>query len=425
MSVQVFDIANGVQGLFIENKHLNTTLISYNFYLPLNRENMAKFSLLPYLITSCSADYPEFTKLNLRLFELYGADLSCAVSKNGDYLHVRLGINTINDQLSFDSCKPVEEAAELITKLVFEPSLTGKSFKREDVQREKRKTIERIEGEINNKRSFARTRLLNCMFSNDPYGKFIYGTADEVEKIDPKELYLVWKNLLETAIVRINIVGKSLPHGFFQNIKDRFGKFERENVAPKGLFVKLEEADEVQYVTERFDVSQGKIVMGFSSKLHGTLKEAAALTLCGDIFGGGPYSKLFENVREKQSLCYYCSASARRTKGFLLVDSGIEEKNAEKLVEAVMEQLGDIKNGKFDGSLIEASKKSIIDSLEGCYDSARALDGWYSKEPGVLCSPKEAVEIIRAVTKEEIIKAANGLKLHTVYRLLPKGGDTE
>lgn len=422
MSVKVFDIANGVQGFFVESGHLNTTLISYNFYLPLNRDNMAKFAFLPYVLTSCSKEYKEFSKLNLRLFELYGADLGCTVSKSSDYLHIKLSINTINDDLSYDSSQPATEAANLITGLIFEPSLDGKAFREGDVFREKRKTVERIEGEINNKRSFARNRLLNNMFGDDPYGKFIYGTVKEVEEITVEELYDVWRNLLSTAIVRINVVGKSMPQEMFEEAKRRFGELPRNNVTEKGWFIKLPEAEEVKDVTERFDVSQGKIVMGFSSELHGNLKEAAALTLCGDIFGGGPYSKLFENVREKQSLCYYCSASARRGKGFLLVDSGIEEQNADKLISAVMEQLEDIKAGKFEDSLIESSKKAIIDSLDGCYDSVAALDGWYTKELGEQCSPKEAAEIIRRITRDEIIKAAKGLKLHTVYRLLPKGG---
>lgn len=422
MSVKVFDIANGVQGLFVETKHHNTTLISYNFYLPLNGENMAEFALLPYLLTSCSKEYEEFTKLNLRLFELYGADLSCSVSKSGDYMHIKISINTINDELSYDKSKPVSEAAELITKLIFEPSVNGEVFKENDVSREKRKTVERIEGEINNKRSFARSRLLKYMFGDDPYGKFIYGTAEEVEKLDGKELYKTWKALLQTAIVRINVVGKSIPEGLFDDVKKRFSGLKREKISDKSRCVKLEEAEQAEDITERFDVSQGKIVMGFSSKLRGSIEDAAALTLCGDIFGGGPYSKLFENVREKQSLCYYCSAASRRVKGFLLVDSGIEEENAERLVAAVLEQLEDIKEGKFDDSLIEASKKAIIDSLDGCYDSVAALDGWHSKELGEMCSPKEAAEIINRVTREDIINAANGLKLHTVYRLLPKGG---
>ena len=152
MSVTVFDIANGVQGYYIKNNRFNTTLISYNFYIPLNAENMAKNALLPYLLTSCSKEYPDYINLNLRLLELYGADLFCSATKCGDCFHIKMGISVINNNLSFDTSLPVNEAAELLSGLIFNPALEQGSFKPFDTEREKRKTIERIEGEINNKK---------------------------------------------------------------------------------------------------------------------------------------------------------------------------------------------------------------------------------------------------------------------------------
>lgn len=423
MSVKIFDIAQGVQGYYIENKRFNTTLLTYNFYIPLNAESMATDSLLPYLLTSCSEQFRDYIDLNIRLLELYGADLSCSATKCGDCFHIKIGISVINDELSFDGTKPVSAAAELISGLLFAPALKGESFYTDDIQREKRKTIERIEGEINNKRAFARTRMLAEMFGDDPYGKFSYGTVEEVESITGEQLYFAWRKMLETAAIRINVVGKALPTEVFDNAKQLFAKVNRRSITDTTRFVKLPEAETVKDVTERFEVTQGKLAMGFTSELHGSIKASAALTLCTDIFGGGPYSKLFENVREKQSLCYYCSASARRSKGFIVVESGIEEQNADKVVAAVINELEDIKKGNFDDSVVESSKKAITDSLLGYYDNASAIDIWYSREINDLYTPEQAADIILEVTREDIIAAAKGIKLHTVYRLLPKGGE--
>ena len=135
---------------------------------------MAINSLLPYLLTSCSNKYKDYIALNRRLLELYGADLSCSVSKCGDCMHVKIGINVINNEFSLDEGKPVTEAAELLSELIFSPAVSDGRFSSDDLERERLKTIERIEGEINNKRSFAKTRLLEEMFTPDPYGKFIY-----------------------------------------------------------------------------------------------------------------------------------------------------------------------------------------------------------------------------------------------------------
>ena len=423
MSLKIFSLTKGVDGYYIPNDRFSTTLITCNLYIPLNAETMAAESLLPYLLSSCCEKYRDYIDLNIRLLELYGADLSCSATKCGDRFHIKLGINVINDKFSFDGGSPVAEAADLLCGLIFAPALENGDFSPLDIDREKRKTIERIEGEINNKRSFARTRLLAEMFGKDPFGKFSYGSVDEVSKIDSDALVSVWRRLLETAYVRICAVSGSYPEKAFEKFADMFKSIPRHDITDTDYFRELPEAKSVKDITERFEVTQGKLALGFTSDLHGSLKESAALSLLSDIWGGGPYSKLFENVREKESLCYYCSASSRRSKGFVMVESGIEEQNAQKVVDAVLRELDDIKKGNFDDSVIEASKKSVTDALAGYYDSAAALDAWYTRELGEPVSPEEASDIIMKVSREEIIEAAKGIKLHTVYRLLPKRGE--
>lgn len=420
MSLQKCEIEKGVEGYYIENSRFNTTLITYNFYLPFNKNSMATNSLLPYILTSCSNEFRDYIELNLALLELYGADLSCSVSKCGDCFHTKIGVSIINDELAFENDAPVSRAAKMLSDLLFAPAVSGNTFFEEDIKREKRKTIERIEGEINNKRAFARTRLLEEMFGDDPYGKFIYGSVQEVEKISGIELYNAWRELLSTAYVRINVIGKEYPNSVFATAKECFSKLDRKNTADTKRITAIEATDNPKDITERFDVTQGKLALGFTSRIKGGLKTAAALSLFSDVFGGGPYSKLFSNVREKQSLCYYCSASSRRTKGIVLVESGIEEANAQKTIDAVLSELEEMKKGNFDDSVIEASKKAITDSLYGYYDNATALDIWYSREINEDISPKDAAEIVMNVTREDITEAAKGVNLHTIYRLLPK-----
>ena len=423
MSVQKIDIAPGVDGYYIENTRFNTTLLTYNFYFPLNAKKMATNALLPFLLTSCNEEYRDYIDLNIGLLEIYGADLSCSVSKSGDLFHVKIGINVINNNLALENDMPVNKAAALVSDLIFAPALEDAGFIEEDIKREKRKTIERIQGEINNKKSYARTRLFEEMFGADPYGKFIYGSVDEVEAITGGQLYNAWLELLATAYVRINVIGNEYPEEVFAQAKEKFAALNRSfspDILKSGI--NLEQVDTPRDITERFNVTQGKIAMGFTSETKGSLKTAAALSLFSDIFGGGPYSKLFENVREKQSLCYYCSAVSRRNKGFVTVESGVEEQNAQKTIDAVLKELSDMQNGIFDDSTVDASKKAITDSLYGYYDNANAIDIWYSREIKEELSPEEAAEIVMNVTREDVIKAAKGVKLHTIYRLMPKEG---
>ncbi len=422
MSEKVCRLANEAVGRFIPSNRFNTTLISFHFYLPLENEYMTEDALLPYLLTSCSEEYKSFTELNKKLLALYGAELSCSVSKSGDYLHTRIGISVINNSFAFEGEDVVDQATELLLSLIFSPAVINGTFSESDLQREKRKTLERIENEINNKRAYARSQLLSIMLPDDPYGKFIYGTSAEVERISGLDMVRAWKRLINESVISFNVVAKERPDRIFETVREKLSQFDRSNVAKIKPAKKITQAEEVNDVTAYMDVTQGKLVMGFTSEVYGSMCKALPLVIFSDIFGGGPYSYLFENVREKMSLCYYCSSSQRRAKGLLVIDSGVEKENFDKAYEAILAELSRMQKGDIDPEKLAVSKRSVIDSIASYYDSAAALDNWYATNllDEESLSVDDVISLIKNITLDEIVRVACGIRLHTVYRLMPK-----
>jgi len=156
--------------------------------------------------------------------------------------------------------------------------------------------------------------------------------------------------------------------------------------------------------------------------MSGNDDESLPMMVMSDIFGGGPYSRLFANVREKMSLCYYCTASCIRQKGLLIVESGVEAQNCEKAQKEILNQLEIVKKGEFSDFEFESSIKSICDSLNTYNDSLTSLNNWYAIKINntKLYSPSDIAEKIKKITKQDVIDAANGVNLHTVYKLVPK-----
>lgn len=419
MSVSPVKLSDGVDGVYISNSRFNTTTISFNFYLPLRFDTIAENALLPYILTSCSAKYKTFTELNMELSMLYGADLTVSVNKVGDAQHIKIAISVINDEYSLSDTPVTKQAISLLTELIFNPLTENGAFLSADTERERRKLLEHVIGEINDKRIYARNRLISEMFSGLPAGVSAHGTVDAIQKITNRDLFNAWQRFLTNAYIRVQVVGKNSPEEIFNDISAKFSGLNRTVDESFRKTENLLSANAVKRVTDKMDVTQGKLVMGFSSELHGP--DAYALSVATDIFGGGPYSGLFENVREKLSLCYYCSASAKKLKGYVMVDSGVELENAQKAEKEILNQLEIVKNGKFSEFTYNASIKSIVGSLNSYNDSISTIDAWYSlnisnKE---LKSPEEVADIISRVTVQDVIKAANGIKLHTVYSLLP------
>lgn len=426
MSNKVLELAKGVEGLFIKNTRFNTTLISCNFYLPLKKETAAEFALLPFILTSCSKKYPDFSRLNYKLNRLYGASLDASAEKYGDYQLLKITVSVINDRFTFDGDSLVKQAADLILGLIFEPCCENGAFLPEDLAREKRKAIEHIKGEYSEKRIYAKNRLIEEMYKEEPYGVAKCGTVEDVEKITGESLYKAWETMLKRAFVRFHVVGAEMPSGLFENITEKFSSVSREDIIDCKVSAPTNAVKVPNTVTEYMPVSQGKLVMGFSCEMYGNDSVTLPLLVMCDIFGGGPYSRLFSNVREKLSLCYYCSASSVRQKGLITVESGIETENAEKAQKEILSQLEVVKNGKFTDFEYESSIKSLCDSLRGYNDSQISIDAWYTlkvNNDGIY-SPEEIAEKIKNVTREDIIRAAKGVKLHTVYKLLPAKTDS-
>ncbi len=422
MSAKITALSNGAEGVFIKNDRFNTTLVSFNFYVPLSRETAAEYALLPFVMSSSSKKYPDFSRLNYKLAKLYGANLSASAEKVGDFQLLKIAISVIEDRFSLDGESLCDSALELLCELIFEPKAENGEFCIDDVEREKRKAIEHIRGDLAQKRIYAKKRLIEEMYKDEPYGTPKCGNEEDVNKITGTSLYKAWQKMLATAFLRVNVVSRTMPNGLFDKISDRFEGIDRTSITDCTSSMPTPPSSTPRTVIEEMNIAQGKLCMGFSSELYGDDEKTAALTVMCDIFGGGPYSLLFNNVREKMSLCYYCAASSVKAKGLITVDSGVEKENAEKAEKEILNQLDVIKQGAFSDEEFDSSIKSITDSFKSYNDSQGLLDAWYSIKivKDKLLSPEDAAALIQNVTRDDVTRVANGIKLHTVYKLLPK-----
>ena len=291
MSVSPVKLSDGVDGVYISNSRFNTTTISFNFYLPLRFDTIAENALLPYILTSCSAKYKTFTELNMELSMLYGADLTVSVNKVGDAQHIKIAVSVINDEYSLSDTPVTKQAISLLNELIFNPLTENGAFLSADTERERRKLLEHVIGEINDKRIYARNRLISEMFSGLPAGVSAHGTDDAIQKITNRDFFNAWQRFLTNAYIRVQVVGKNSPEEIFNDISAKFSGLNRTVDESFRKTENLLSANAVKRVTDKMDVTQGKLVMGFSSELHGP--DAYALSVATDIFGGGPYAARF------------------------------------------------------------------------------------------------------------------------------------
>ncbi len=419
-------ICDGVNFRSIRDTKFKTMRISAHLIVPMSRQTAAENALLPFLLSRASREYPDFTKLGQRLAELYGASLNADVQKLGDLQVLSLSVSGIADRYALEGEAISGELAKLLCSILFDPPLVDGLFPEDGFEQEKRQTMELIDSEYSDKRTYARQRCEAIMCADEPYGVNRYGGKEDIARVERPALTAAWKRLLDTAKIELMVLGDCDPAPVYEGFRAAFETLGSRKTADCTTKV-VRSAEKVNTVTEKMDVAQGKLVMGFRTGTATPDEEVPATRLMAALFGGTPNSKLFLNVREKLSLCYYCSASYNSMKGIMLVQSGVEVKNMERAKEEILRQLDEVKQGNFDESEVEAAKMSLCNSYRTLSDSLGGLENWYLSQTFASHSqqPEEAAAQINAVTRQEIIDAANRVTLDTVYCLVGNGEDAQ
>lgn len=417
--MQIMSNKGGITTAFIKTTKFKSELLTIRFILPLKSETAGDNSLAASIIFETSDNYRQAGMLSRALSKLYGAGVNVSVDRVGDNQIITFSLKSLADKYALGEEKCFTKGAEILYEILFNPYLVDGAFEKGNFSKMKRILLDKIDSEINDKRIYAKNQLLRTMFKGLPYETSRLGSKERVEAATEKTAYEGYKRILNEAEIYISFSGENYPEELIEKFLSAFPKGERkvsrEIINPENLTTP-------NVVTEEMDITQGKLVMGFLAP-KGQDRETYPYMIMSDIFGGGPYSKLFENVREKMGLCYYCSARMTRIKGFLMVESGVEKENAIKAKDAILEQLEDIKCGKFSQEVIESSKKSICDSLNSLKDSNIVMDNWFGVRSGEEnpVTPEEMESLIKSVTKEQIIECAKSLVPHTFYFLLPQG----
>ena len=417
--IKRFELSDGVIGNFIPTTRFKTARLSVSFYVPMREDTASAYALLPFILTGCGKEYPTSRIISRHLDNLYNAALACECTKMGDLQLLSVSITCMENKYALDGSDIVLKCANMLSSLIFNPLCDEGGFEEQNFEKEKRLMIERIDSEINNKRSYALSRCVAEVCKGEPCSIPRYGSRQGQVELTRGELYAAWETLLRTAYVRIGYLASEENEKVFDILGKAFSDLDRKVIDINAPIVSPAK-ETVSEIHDRMPVKQGKLVLGFRTNIHGGDKDTYKVMVTTDLFGGGPYSRLFDNVREKMSLCYYCAARANRGKGYMTVDSGVEFDNMDKTHNEILNQLDIVCKGEFDDEALAASKRALCDTFRAAGDSQPLIDRWHADRLFVADapSPDEVAALINSVTKEDVIETAKTFKLDTVYRLL-------
>lgn len=406
---------------YIPMDKLKTTTLGLFIHRAVSKEEVSANALLARVLKRGCKKYNDSTKIAKYLQNLYGASFYGGVNPKGSDQIISFVTGGISDKYAPDGEKILEGMSELLLSVVFEPLAEDGAFKKDIVEQEKANLKDRINGLINDKRSYAIQRCKSEMCKGEPAGIYHLGSVEEVDKIDECRLYEHYKNVISNSVIDIYVCGEADISGIKNKLEEYISRLEFNTAAIAKCEARKQFGD-IKRVTDRLDVTQGKLALGFRTNILPTDADYFALMTANSVFGSGAHSKLFNNVREKMSLAYYAASRLEKQSGIMLVDAGIQFENFEKAYDETLVQLRELQNGNISEEELDASIKAIVNVLETYKDDQVYMIEWYlsQKVDGTNYTIEQVKEKIEKVTVDDVKAAAEKIQLDTVYFLAGK-----
>ena len=417
------ELSPGVHLTAVHTKKFKSCVLGATLLSPLDRETASLNALIPSVLRRGTAEHPDMEALSAALDELYGGSVEPMVRTRGETQCVGFLGSFLDDAYTLDGASILEPAAGLLGELLLRPYTVDGAFCPDYTRGERDNLVDRIRAQVNEKRSYALSRLKQEMCAGEPFGVDRLGDEAHASAITARSLWDQYRALLASAPLELYYCGSAQSQRVADALCSALSDLPRSAArAVPARPVRQNVPAQPRYVEEALDVTQGKLTMGFRAGADVWSEQYPALVLANAIYGGTTTSRLFLNVREKLSLCYYASSQLEKFKGVMLVSSGVEFDQFAPARDEILAQLAACKAGDFEDWELEGARRSVVGALKSAMDAqGRLEDFWLGQAvAGLTEGPDALAGRVEQVTREQVVRALNTLELDTVYFLKGK-----
>ena len=428
MEIKHSEINNGKLRLHtLTTDKFKMSRFSINFIVNSDARRSPLYKLMLAVMMRGSEKYPTITDINRALDERYDTTVAYTNTRVGDKSIYKISCKLLKNKYVFegDNTRILDEALEIVSDILFHPVRDGDGLlKSSYVESEKRIEIDNISARINDPKAYASEQCSRHMFEGSKYEVY-GGDCELVDSFGARELTENIQRFFDECRVECFYVGDESHERILSLVEQNF-PFPQSfdgNIRYAESAFECERAE--QYIEETKDVMQARLVLGYRCGTVLSDRDYYAMALFNEIFGGGSTSKLFMNVREKRSLCYYCYSSLHSATGTIKVGCGIDPQKKDEALSEIAVQLNAIKSGEITENEIEIAKRTLMAGLRQVNDTPSAIEAYTFRRilAGVEETPADSRERISALTKDDVIRVAQRVVLDTVYFMDGYGED--
>lgn len=410
----------------IKNNKFKSIYFSINFTMEANKKEMSENSLLAAVLSKSCEKYKTQKEIQKYLYSLYGANFDIGIEKFGDLYNIEFRCECINKQFLPDNEDVVDEVLMFLNDIIFKPNVTNNKFDDKIVEREKEFVINKIKEVKDDKLRYGVRKAEELMCKNEPFGVYVYGDEEEVNKSSSVSLYKRYKNIIANSCITVVITGNLDGYDDVeQRLQKVFGNKLNTNLDYPKLVCDIKTPHDKEEVIENQQTTQSVLTYGLRVN-NVQQNDFYKLSVYNALLGGTPSSKLFQNFREKESLAYTVRSRYYRFKDIIIIYAGIQKKDYDKAKQVLNKEIEDIKKGNITNEEFEASKKSIIADLKEWNDSKIALckmfiSNMFATKTNAL-NLEEMIFNMNKVTKQDVIDIAKKVSQEKIFFL---GGDLD
>lgn len=414
-------VAPGIALTCVNSDKFKTGCLSVNMVTRLQQSTASLSALLPRVLRRGSEEYPDIERISAALDELYGAYVEPVVRKKGELHCIGLYADFPDDRYIRGAESILEDVISITGGILLRPDMAGENLREDYLAGEKKNLIDDIRAAINDKRGYAVDRLLEEMCADEAYGVNRLGAEPEAEAITAESLTAHYRELTANSAVRLFYCGCAEPARVEDALRSSLSALpERENTrAPAAEVLLYPRESAPRLFTQALDVAQGKLTIGFRLGRAMNTPNYPAMSVFNAIYGGSVSSKLFLNVREKLSLCYYANSVVDKHKGIMVVSSGVDFAKFGAAQDEILEQLALVKSGDISDWEFQSAKRTVVTAVKSAMDRPSGLEELYfdSSVSAVYIDPEELCGMLEAVTLDDVVEVASEVEVDSIYTM--------
>lgn len=409
---------NGISVTVVKTDKFKSIIGMLCFKTPIKKEMMVTRRLIRSLLMHSCKKYPTAKELSINTLKNYGAFYQGATIREGNYMINKFLFRILEDK--YTQKGNFDKSVDTFKEIIFNPNVTNKEFNEEEFDLFYQTMKSEIESEIERPRNYAIDKLcgqmgIDSVITYKP-------TIEQLEKVTSKSLYEGYLDMIENSEKEFIIAGN-----IEDDALDNCVKKLLENLSQKKynvpLIVKNDLiSNKLNSKVENYNGKQSILTLGLKLGEISDFERLYVVPIYSGILGGGASSRLFNVVREKNSLAYFCFSRYERDDSMIAIISGIEKDNYDKtlnLIKEVVEKMNSVSEEE-----ISRVKEEIISSLKESDDYLQNYpQRIYNGKLYEILSNEEKIENIKKVTKKDVEAIYNKIFLTDSYFL--KGVKTD